>query len=109
MRNGRSNTTGKDTQATRMPVALISHGSPIVAIETGLYQEALGRFGRQHRPRAIVVISAHWDTGDVVRITSAAKHHLVYDFGGFPGELYELTYGAVGSPELAQRIDAVLR
>ena len=88
---------------------MVSHGSPMVAIETGLYQEALGRFGREQLPAAIVVISAHWDSGDVVRITSAAKHHLIYDFGGFPGKLYELTYPAVGSPELAQRIDAVLR
>ena len=109
MKNGLSNTVGKDTHATRMPVAFVSHGSPMVAIETGPYQEALGRFGREHRPGAIVVISAHWDSGDTVRITSAAKHHLIYDFGGFPGELYELTYPAVGSPELAQRIDGLLR
>jgi 4,5-DOPA dioxygenase extradiol len=92
-----------------MPVAFVSHGSPLVAIETGRYQEALERFGREHRPRAVVVISAHWDSGDTVRITSAAKHHLIYDFGGFPGELYELTYGAAGDPKLAQRIAGVLQ
>lgn len=93
----------------RMPVAFVSHGSPMVAIETGRFQEALGRFGREQRPRAVVVISAHWESGDTVGIGSAAKHHLVYDFGGFPKELYELQYGAAGAPELAQRIDGMLR
>lgn len=93
----------------RMPVAFVSHGSPMVAIETGPYQEALERFGREPRPEAVVVISAHWESGDAVRIASAAKHHLVYDFGGFPKELYTLQYGAAGAPELAQRIDGMLR
>jgi 4,5-DOPA dioxygenase extradiol len=92
-----------------MPVAFISHGSPMVAIETGLYQDALERFGREHRPAAVVVISAHWDTSDAVFITSAAKHQLIYDFGGFPAELYELKYAAAGDPELAGRIHGVLR
>ena len=92
-----------------MPVVFVSHGSPMVAIETGPYQEALERFGREHRPGAMVVISAHWESGDTVRIASAAKHRLVYDFGGFPRELYELTYPAAGDPGLARRIDGMLR
>ena len=100
---------GKAEQDTRMQVVFVSHGSPMVAIETGVYQEALERFGCEQRPEAIVVISAHWESGDTVRIASAAKHHLIYDFGGFPGELYELQYGASGDPRLARRIDGMLR
>jgi Uncharacterized conserved protein len=92
-----------------MPVAFVSHGSPMVVIETGVYQDALERFGREQRPEAIVVVSAHWESGDTVRISSAAKHRLIYDFGGFPGELYELKYEAAGDPELARRIDGMLR
>lgn len=98
-----------NNEGARMPVAFVSHGSPMVAIETGRYQEALERFGREHRPSAVIVISAHWESGDTVRINSAAKHHLVYDSGGFPRELYELTYEAAGEPELAQRIHGLLR
>ena len=56
-----------------MPVVFVSHGLPMVAIETGIYQEALERFGREHRPGAMVVISAHWESGDTVRIASAAS------------------------------------
>jgi 4,5-DOPA dioxygenase extradiol len=109
MTTGQSRMAGRDTQEARMPVAFVSHGSPMVAIETGSFQEALGRFGREQRPRALVVISAHWESGDTVRITSAAAHHLIYDFGGFPKELYELQYEAAGAPELARRIEGILR
>ena len=109
MTNEQSRMAGRDTQSARMPVAFVSHGSPMVAIETGRYQEALGRFGREHPARAVVVISAHWESGGTVGIASAAKHHLVYDFGGFPQELYELKYGAAGALELARRIDGMLR
>jgi len=82
--------------AAPIPVAFVLHGSPMAAIETGPYQEALARFGREHRPKAVVAISAHWDSAGAVRITSAAKHRLVYDFGGFPRPLYELTYESLG-------------
>ena len=98
MTNGGSSTAGRGVPGARMPVVFVSHGSPMVAIETGIYQEALERFGREHRPRAMVVISAHWESGDTVGIASAAQHRLVYDFGGFPRELYELTYPAAGDP-----------
>ena len=109
MTNGGSSTAGRGVPGARMPVVFVSHGSPMVAIETGIYQEALERFGREHRPGAMVVISAHWESGDTVRIASAAEHRLVYDFGGFPRELYELTYPAAGDPGLARRIDGMLR
>jgi hypothetical protein len=109
MTNGGRSTAGRGVPGARMPVVFVSHGSPMVAIETGIYQEALERFGREHRPGAMVVISAHWESGDTVRIASAAEHRLVYDFGGFPRELYELTYPAAGDPGLARRIDGMLR
>jgi 4,5-DOPA dioxygenase extradiol len=86
-------------------LAWLAHGRD----RDGRYQEALERFGREHRPSAVIVISAHWESDDTVRINSAAKHHLVYDFGSFPRELYELTYEAAGEPELAQRINGLLR
>lgn len=109
MANEQSNTGGRGAQVALMPVAFVSHGSPMVAIETGPYQEALQRFGREHRPKAIVAISAHWESADEVRIASAEAHRLIYDFGGFPDALYELTYEAAGDPELARRIGGLLR
>ena len=81
----------------------------MVAIETGPYQDALRRFGRENRPAAIVAISAHWDTGGEIHIGSASRHRLIYDFGGFPDALYEVKYDAPGDPALAGRIGAMLR
>lgn len=91
-----------------MPAVFVSHGSPMVALETGPFQQALSRFGERWRPNAILVVSAHWTTGDEIRVTSAPKHSTIHDFSGFPRLLYELRYDAPGSPELAARIAALL-
>lgn len=90
------------------PAVFISHGSPMVAIEKGPYQDALALYGREHRPAAVVVISAHWDSGNALRVNAAAKHHLIYDFGGFPKPLYEVQYPATGDPALAAHVAALL-
>lgn len=87
-----------------MPAVFISHGSPMVAVETGKYNEALAAFGRDVRPEAIVVISAHWVSDAKIRISSATQHKLIYDFGGFPRALYALQYPAKGSPALASEV-----
>ena len=51
------------------------------------------------RPRAIVVVSAHWE-GWVATITSAANPGIIYDYYGFPPESYEIRYPAPGDPSL---------
>ena len=69
---------------------------------------ALRAFGAKHRPKAIVIVSAHWQTAGPLRVTSWNSAPLVYDFGGFPEELYQLTYPAPGSPALAARVAEAL-
>ena len=91
-----------------MPAVFVSHGSPIVAIQTGPYQDALAQFGRSVRPRAIVAISAHWGSGRAISVTSVEHNTTIHDFGGFPAPLYELTYNAPGYPELASHIVGLL-
>ncbi|WP_374045040.1 class III extradiol ring-cleavage dioxygenase [Geobacter sp. AOG2] len=59
------------------------------------------------RPRAIVCISAHWTTR-VPAVISTPWPELIYDFGGFPDELYRMTYPAPGDPILAERITLLL-
>src|SRR3974390_973244 len=95
-------------QSEVMPAVFVSHGSPMVALQRGPYQEALAEFGRTAKPRAIVAISAHWGSGTSISITGNEKHATIHDFGGFPAALYELTYDAPGSPELAFRIAELL-
>jgi 4,5-DOPA dioxygenase extradiol len=81
----------------------------MVAVQRGPYQDALAEFGRSVHPRAIVAISAHWGSSTAIGITASARHTTTHDFGGFAPELYELTYDAPGSPELAERIAGLLR
>jgi len=60
------------------------------------------------RPKAIVVISAHWETKDTPAVSSAAQPETIHDFGGFPRALYELLYPAPGAPELAAHIATIM-
>jgi 4,5-DOPA dioxygenase extradiol len=91
-------------QQVTMPSAFVSHGSPMVALEAGPYQDALAQFGRSVRPCAIVAISAHWGSGKTVSVTNVKRNTTIHDFGGFPAPLYELTYNAPGDPKLASHI-----
>lgn len=97
---------------TPLPSIFVSHGSPMVALEpreAGAFMQRLGpaidaRFGR---PRAILAVSAHSLTREPV-LLAGARHEAVYDFGGFPDELYRLRYDAAGAPELAGRVQSLL-
>jgi len=90
----------------RQPVLFISHGAPTVALEQDGYAVALRTCGAglASRASAVVVMSAHWEAAPPVRVTSHASPPVIYDFGGFPEPLYEMTYPAPGDPLLAGRI-----
>jgi 4,5-DOPA dioxygenase extradiol len=90
------------------PAVFVSHGSPMTALENGSYAQALAAFGESVNPRAILVISAHWEES-AIRIASGARPELIYDFGGFPRALYGLKYEAPGLPELASEVAATIK
>ncbi|SPD66143.1 Dioxygenase [Cupriavidus taiwanensis] len=93
-----------------LPSLYISHGSPMLAIDpgpTGAAFEALGARLRAQRPRAVLVISAHW-IYSTLAVTSRERQEAWHDFGGFPRELYALRYDAPGSPELAARVKVLV-
>ena len=60
------------------------------------------------KPKAILVITAHWEA-DVVSVTGSARPELIYDYYGFPPETYSLQYAAPASPELAAQAAALLQ
>lgn len=71
------------------------------AIANNAYTKFLEDFvASMEKPRAIVVISAHWQTHGTM-ITGNASPEQIYDFYGFPDELYQVRYAPPGSPETA--------
>ena len=70
--------------------------------------QALGSRLRQRQPKAILAISAHWETRGVY-VTGTAKPDTIHDFNGFPRALFNVRYPAPGSPDLAHRVAELLQ
>jgi 4,5-DOPA dioxygenase extradiol len=93
------------THAKRTPLLFVGHGNPMNAISDNRYTQEWERIGRElGTPEVIVCMSAHWLTNGSF-ITSSLKPEIIYDFYGFPDELYHVTYPAPGNPKLAAQIN----
>ena len=60
------------------------------------------------KPKAILLITAHWDDPAIVTVSTAEKPGMLYDYGGFPAHTYEIKYPAPGSPEVAAHVREAL-
>jgi len=93
----------------QMPVLFLGHGSPMNAIDENEFVAGFRKIGQIiQRPKAILCISAHWETKGTF-VTAMQTPPTIHDFGGFPLELYEVQYPAPGSPELAKDTKALVR
>lgn len=89
---------------SRMPVLFIGHGSPMNIVSHNTYTQSLQSLSAAlPRPKAILVVSAHWLTRGTY-VNSAEKPEQIYDFYGVPHELYRIKYRPPGAPEIASSI-----
>ena len=101
----------------RMPVAFVPHGGgPWPFVEMGLPNDEVAELTRYLRsvrtlpstpPSALLVVSAHWEEA-VPTVMTGARPPILYDYYGFPPESYQITWPALGHPELASRVAALL-
>ncbi|KAL3846086.1 hypothetical protein ACJIZ3_003489 [Penstemon smallii] len=90
----------------------ISHGAPKLSIDDSLPARHFLQSFRQtvlsEKPNAILVISGHWETSDPTVNAVVGPTETIYDFYGFPDQMYRLKYPAPGAPELANRVKDLL-
>ena len=92
----------------RMPALYLGHGAPPL-VDDALWVAQLGAWARAlPRPRAVLMVSAHWEAAPVTLGATRAGVPLIYDFSGFPERYYRAQYPAPAAPELAERVSALL-
>jgi len=92
-----------------LPALFVSHGAPTFPLTDAPARTFMQQLPDQlaERPRAILVVSAHWET-DRPSVTVSAVNETIHDFFGFPEALYQIYYPAPGSPWLADRVAQLL-
>lgn len=97
----------RDLTRELMPAIFLAHGSPLLLGDRSWMGELHMWAEAMPRPRAVLMLSAHW-VDRPVTIGATRTVPLVYDFSGFPDELYQTRYPAPGAPALAERVRQLL-
>lgn len=83
----------------------IGHGSPMNIVADNIYTKNLKKIGEElQKPKVILCVSAHWVTGGT-QVVSSENPKQIYDFYGFPDELYKFKYNPVGNSNLALQLE----
>ncbi len=92
-----------------LPTLFLSHGSPMHALNAGAAGEVWATLAKQlPTPKAVLMVTAHWET-HLPMFSGNVKPSMIYDFGGFPDELYKIVYPAPGAPDIAARAQTLLK
>jgi aromatic ring-opening dioxygenase catalytic subunit (LigB family) len=103
------------TMPTRLPTYFISHGGgpwpwlPEMREKMHTLEVSLANMPQEigTTPKAILMISGHWEAEDFA-IMSSATPGMVYDYGGFPPFTYQIKYSSSGAPTVAARVAELL-
>lgn len=91
------------------PALFIGHGNPMNALYDNSFTQKLSSIGTTlEKPKAALIVSAHWLTRGSF-VSSAINPKTIYDFGGFPQEMYNIVYPAKGSPENAKLVQDTIK
>jgi 4,5-DOPA dioxygenase extradiol len=90
-----------------LPALYLGHGAPPLLEEPSWMAELSGWAAGLARPKAILIVSAHWESAPVT-VGATAQVPLVYDFYGFPAHYYRMRYDSPGAPDLAQKVAALM-
>jgi len=93
---------------TKMPALYIGHGAPLLLDDPIWSSEIASISKRFEKPKAILIVSAHWESAPISISSATAGTPLVYDFGGFAQKFYEMTYETPDATALAARIAAMM-
>ncbi|MEB3100568.1 dioxygenase family protein [Ferviditalea candida] len=91
-----------------IPSFFISHSTPRMSIEVNEYTQFLQQLSQTlPRPKAIILFSAHWES-NLQQVSEVLEYPVIYDFYGFPDEMYQIRYPAKGDIPIAQEIEGLL-
>ena len=93
---------------SKQPALYIGHGAPLLLDDPIWSAELENWANRLAKPKAILIVSAHWESAPLALSSIEAGTPLIYDFGGFAPKFYNLQYRAPGAPVLAARIQSIL-
>lgn len=103
------NASLSEVHMTMLPTLFVSHGSPMLALQDSPARRFLQSLGQSlPRPRAIAMVSAHWETRGGPAVSLATAPETIHDFGGFPRALFDIQYPAPGAADVADRVATLL-
>ncbi|MFO0554748.1 MAG: class III extradiol ring-cleavage dioxygenase [Polyangiaceae bacterium] len=106
-KNSEGDLTTRGPASGRAPVVFAAHGAPVL-LDDAEWMSELAAWGRAlPKPSSVLMISAHW-AAPVATTGAISPTPLVYDFYGFPEKYYQSKYPAPPTPELAERVGALL-
>ncbi|SEN51302.1 4,5-DOPA dioxygenase extradiol [Lihuaxuella thermophila] len=88
-----------------VPALFIGHGSPYLAVQQNEYSRFLHQLGQRFKPKAIAIFSAHWESETLSLTYTDDVLDTVYDYYGFPEEMYRVKYPAKGSVKIAEILE----